>query len=391
MLDAGSWTSDQAPPYDFIEKKRELPSLALALQKESALAVDLEADSLFHYQEKVCLIQVATASNRHILIDPLSVRDLSPLGPVFKDPSIRKVFHGADYDIRSLYRDFGFEVAGLFDTQIAARFLGYKETGLARLLETHFNIVLEKKCQKKDWSMRPLPGTMLAYAVNDVSYLLALSNVLEENLRTLGRLSFVEEECMLQSKVRPAPPNNQPFYINFRGARKLGSRGLAVLEEVLILRDRLAKKWDLPPFKIIGNGTVLEIAMRKPKTEKALGEIPGMSNKQIGRLGRPILNAVERALRMKAEKLPFFPVKKKRTNQPGVTQRVRAAKAWREEKAAKLALDPSLIFTNAQLRALAIAHPKTTMDLQKIDDVRKWQIEAFGEEICTLLNQSTSI
>jgi ribonuclease D len=386
MLDAGSWISNQRQPYDFIETKSELPALAESLQKEPALAVDLEADSLFHYQEKVCLIQVATASNRNILIDPLSVRDLSPLRPVFLDSSIRKVFHGADYDIRSLYRDFGFEISGLFDTQIAARFLGYKETGLAKLLESHFNVVLEKKCQKKDWSKRPLPSTMLAYAVNDVSYLLSLADVLEEDLRTVGRLYFVEEECMIQSKVRPAPPNKRPFYVNFRGARKLGSRGLAALEGILALRDRLARKWDLPPFKIIGNGTVLEIAMKKPKTEKALSKIPGMSKKQMGRLGRSILISLEKASRMKSEELPSFPPRQRKNNRPGVTQRVKTAKAWREKKSVKLALDPSLILTNAQIRALAMAYPKSIMDLHKIEDLRQWQIEAFGEEICALLN-----
>jgi ribonuclease D len=379
--------SNQTQPYDFIETKRELSALAASLQKESALAVDLEADSLFHYQEKVCLIQVATASNRNILIDPLSVKDLSPLRPVFLNSSIRKVFHGADYDIRSLFRDFGFEVSGLFDTQIAARFLGYKETGLAKLLEIHFKVVIEKKFQKKDWSRRPLPSTMLAYAVNDVSYLLSLSDVLEEDLRTVGRLSFVEEECMIQSKVRPAPPHKLPFYVNFRGARKLGSRELAVLEGILVLRDRLARRWDLPPFKIMGTATVLEIAMRKPKTEKALSEISGMSKKQVGRLGRSILVAVERALKMKSEELPSFPPKQRKNNQPGVTQRVKTAKAWREKKAAKLALDPSLILTNTQIRALAMAYPKSKRDLHKIDDIRQWQIEAFGEEICALLNQ----
>jgi ribonuclease D len=202
----------------------------------------------------------------------------------------------------------------------------------------------------------------------------------------VGRLSFVEEECMIQSKVRPAPPNNLPFYVNFRGARKLGSRELAVLEGILVLRDRLAKKWDLPPFKIIGNGTVLEIAMGKPMTEKALSEIPGMSKKQMGRLGRSILIAVERASRMKSKELPFFAATNRKNNQPGVTQRIKAAKAWRKEKAAELALDASLILTNAQIRALAIANPKSLGDLHKIDDVRQWQIEAFGEEICSLLN-----
>ena len=117
-----------------IEKASDLRRIAKYVRTRGVIGVDLEADSMFHYQEKVCLVQMAS-NDQTFLIDPLALKDLSPLAPVFADPDVRKVFHGADYDIRSLYRDFGIEVHSLFDTQIAARFLGFRETSLASLLK----------------------------------------------------------------------------------------------------------------------------------------------------------------------------------------------------------------------------------------------------------------
>ena len=166
------------PTYFVVKERSDLKRIAAGLERETMIGVDIEADSMFHYQEKVCLIQISTTSC-NILLDPLSLVDLSHLSSIFTDPNIRKVFHGADYDIRSLYRDFGIEVNALFDTQIAARFLGIKETSLAYLLKERFGVTVEKKYQKRDWSKRPLPAAMLAYAVQDTCHLLPLSRILE--------------------------------------------------------------------------------------------------------------------------------------------------------------------------------------------------------------------
>lgn len=132
-----------------------LEELALRLGREPVIACDLEADSLHHYREKVCLLQFSTP-DYSALVDPLAVTDLSPLAPVMADPKIRKIFHGADYDMRSLHRDFGIEVENLFDTMIACQFLGEKEVGLAAALKKRFGVELDKQFQKADWSQRLL-------------------------------------------------------------------------------------------------------------------------------------------------------------------------------------------------------------------------------------------
>lgn len=376
--------SKKKPPYLLVKNRSALSRIATELKKEKSIGVDLEADSLFHYQEKVCLIQISTPS-KNFLVDPLPLDDLSPLSPVFSDPNIQKVLHGADYDIRSLYRDFGIEVNALFDTQIAAKFLGIMETGLARLLKDRLGVVVDKKYQKRDWSQRPLPDAMLTYAVTDTLHLLPLSRIFEDELRQRGRLFCVEEECKLLSRVRPLPPDNNPLFLKFNGAKRLDPRGLGVLESILQLRNDTARRRDRPPFKVLVNEAILEIAERCPVTEKDLEPIKGLNARQIKTLGRSILKKTAEALHMPQSDLPVFPKNNGRRITGKVSKRAKLLKEWRAQRAKQIGLDPSLVLTNAQIMDLALSHPKARKDLKDIDTIRAWQRKLFGSEICSLL------
>jgi ribonuclease D len=300
--------SKEKSPYILVEDEDHLNRIATELKKEREIGVDLEANSLFRYHERVCLVQISTP-RQNIIVDPLALDSLSPLASVFSNPKIRKVFHGADYDIRSLYRDFGIEVYALFDTHIAAKALGISKTGLADLLKERLEVTLNKKYRKRDWSKRPLSPGMLAYAVQDTCHLLSLSRILEHELRKKGRFRLVEQECERQAQVRPAPPDTNPLFMKFKGARKLDPRGLAVLDSILRLRDDTARRKDRPPFKIIGNEQIMEIAKRKPATKKDLGQIQGVSARQVKILGPSILKKVEESLTLPEDQLPTFPKK----------------------------------------------------------------------------------
>jgi len=377
--------NQKQPPYLLVENQSDLSRIAAELQKEPVIGVDLEADSMFHYKEKVCLLQISTPS-QNILVDPLSLEDLSPLSPIFSDLNIRKVFHGADYDIRSLYRDFGIEVHSLFDTHIAAKFLGIKETGLASLLERRFQVHTEKKYQKRDWSKRPLPTAMLAYAVLDTCHLLPLSRILEQELRKKARLFCVEEECELLSRVRPAEPNHNPLFWRFKGVRRLDAQNLAMLETILQFREEIALRRDRPPFKILGNGPIMEIVERKPKTLKDFEGITGLSPRLIKTLGRPLLKEIDNAMNLTEDEPPNFPLKKAGPSiGPKVRKRIKTLKEWREKQADRLGLEPSIVCTNDQILSIVIAHPKAPKYMEKIVGVRRWQIKLFGDEICALL------
>jgi ribonuclease D len=378
-----SLTIDNNKPihYLYIKDHAELSRTPKILSGAKIIGIDVESDSMFHYKEKVCLIQIS-APDVNILIDALSIKNLSPLLPVFSDPNICKVFHGADYDIRSLYRDFGVEINSLFDTQIAAKFLGMMQTGLSSCLESKFGVAMEKKYQKKDWSIRPLPKEMLQYAVKDTYYLISLARTFKKELKTKERLSWVEEECELLSRVRPSPPRPEPLFQRFKGASRLAPRSLAVLEGILKWREDRAMKKDVPPFKILGNHQILELVDKKPIKKE---DLECLSPKQIDRLAKSLLDTIQVALAIPDEKLPVFPKEKKQRQSSNVLKKIDALKKWREKYGEKSGLDPSILCPNSLIQSISLMNFCTIQELDRLVEMRNWQKEIFGKEVCTLL------
>lgn len=357
----------------------ELAELAELISRETEIAVDLEMDSLHNYCEKVCLIQISTRTNSW-LIDPLALKDLSPLAGPFSNPEIIIVMHGADYDIRSMHRDFGIEVNNLFDTMIASRFLGLTEFGLAALLKNRFGIELNKKFQKADWSRRPLSEEMCAYAMADTSDLLPLYDQLKAELIQKGRLTWLEEECRLVCQARVSEKEG-PLFLSFKGAGKLKGRNLAILEELLQLRDQLAKELDRPAFKVISGETLLEVAEKRPRNISDLSSIKGMTPGQVQRHGDAILAAVSTALAMPEEMLPSIPRQHRIEPAEGTKERIKQLKEWRQEKSRLLGLEPGVLSPNWLLEGVAEANPAGVETLCEISGIRSWQIELYGKEL----------
>jgi len=370
-----------------IDKTTDLEKTARSLEKENAVAVDLEADSMYHYQEKVCLIQIAT-KKISVVIDPLAIKDLSSLKPLFSNPVIQKIFHGADYDIRSLYRDFDIQINNLFDTELACRFLGIKETGLQAVLKKLFKIDIDKKYQKKDWSKRPLPEEMITYASKDVIYLLPLARMLIRRLEKTSRLAWVLEECEDLSRVRSELPNNAPLFNRFKGAGRLKTRSLAVLEALLQFRKHIAKKKDRPLFKIIGNDPLMQIATARPVTLRRLKGINALSEKQISMYGKDLIQVVADALKTPESELPVYPSNNSTVLPNGVSARIKALKTWRVSKARALEIDPGMLCNNALITAIAIQNPRDTESLEKVKEMKRWQNQVFGSEIITVLKKA---
>ncbi|HRE47530.1 MAG TPA: ribonuclease D, partial [Aggregatilineales bacterium] len=175
------------PPIQMIDSDQSLLRLVERLANEALIAVDTESNSLYAYYERVCLIQISTQTGDWV-IDPLALDDLSPLGTIFADPHIEKVFHAAEYDLMCLKRDYEFIFLNLFDTMVTARILGRKAIGLGSLLEDYFDLHMDKRFQKANWSERPLPKDMLRYAQKDTHYLPALRDKLYEELVGRGLL-----------------------------------------------------------------------------------------------------------------------------------------------------------------------------------------------------------
>ena len=371
--------------FKIIETSTQLENLVHHLGTQKVIAFDLEADSMYHFQEKICLIQAATRQ-MNAVIDPLRLKDLSSLGPVFANPSIKKIFHGADYDVRSLYRDFEIEIHNLFDTQVACKFLGIRSTGLESVLLQQFNIHLDKKYQRKDWSIRPLPAEMLAYAANDVCHLLPLAHKLEEELNMKGRHRWVQEECELLSLVRPVNNNHEPLFMHFKGAGRLRPRNLAVLEGLLQYRRKVAELKDRPLFKVFSNKSMLQLAVDRPTSLKGLTGVDVLSHRQLKMYGNDLVEVIQNALKIPTAKLPNYPHQRAPVMNPAVPLRIKALKKWRDKKAKTLGIEPGILINKSVMSVLATEKPTNERSLMAIAELKKWQIQEFGHDILMVFN-----
>lgn len=342
---------------------------------------------MHHFKERVCLIQMA-ANGKKALIDAIALSDMSPVKPLFSDPDIEKIFHGADYDIRSLHRYFQIEVSHLFDTQVAAMWAGDRETGLEAALRTRVGVSITKKYQKKDWSMRPLPPEMLDYAISDVGHLVDLSQSLKRDLRRMGRLEWVLEECEAVSRVRRSEKEPGPLFAGVKGAGRLKPRSLAALESLLKFRKSAAKKKDRPLFKIISDRRLLEIARAMPGDMKRLKALNALSPRQTAMHGKEILRRLERVRKADPSDYPA-PAKRKprRRRSRRAASRMEALKAWRDRKAGELALPQGLVCGKKIMAAVAEADPSGPGDLEKIPGMRPWRRREFGPEILSALEK----
>lgn len=373
------------PAYRFIRTAAELEQFVDRISREKILAVDLEADSMFHFQEKVCLLQMA-GNGENVVIDPLEVNDLSPLAPLFYDKGICKVFHGSDYDVRSLYRDFSIEINNLFDTQLASMFVGERETSLGAVVCKRFGIKLDKRYQKKDWSRRPLPDGMIEYAASDVFHLIPLARQLMGELEEKGRLEWVKEECDYLSAVRTSANAGEPLFLRFRGAGRLPRRSLAALEGLLHYRRNLALKKDRPLFKVFSNTALLKIATEMAGTPKAMETARCLSAKQIRIYGKPLAKVVRQANTLATTDLPVYPRRRRASVSPRVPERIKVIKAWRDDRADRLELDPTLLFNKALMTAIAVDKPADINGLRNVEGIHNWQVAVFGEEILGVLS-----
>ncbi len=365
----------------WIRTPEDLAGLAASLEGCRAMALDTESDSLYHHFEKVCLVQIATDRGQAVLVDALAVRDLSPLAPAMADPRLVKVLHGADYDVTTLKRDFGFSFAALFDTMIAARFLGRSEIGLAAVARDELGVALTKDNQKDDWSRRPLTPQQEAYALSDVLHLVELQARLSEKLAAVGRLGWLEEECEAVARLEPAARKRDPLaYLGLKGARRLTPRALAALRELHAWRERRAEEKDTPPFKILGNEALIRLAELRPRDAAGLGAVPGVLPR-LQRQAGELLGAVRRAEDLKESELPQLTRSPRPVVEDAVRQRVERLKAFRARKGAELQLDISIVLPQRLIDRLAEARPRDTAGLGQVEGLRRWRVEAFGAEL----------
>lgn len=367
-------------PVELIETSDALSGLFGDLAAESLLAVDTEAASFHRYRDRVYLLQVSSR-RRTAVVDPLAVRDLGALGRLLADPGVEIVFHDADYDLRLLEQEYGFRATRLFDTRIAAQLLNEPGIGLAALLEKYFGVRLDKRFQRADWSARPLSREMISYAASDTRHLPGLRDIMREQLAARGRLGWAEEEFELLAQVRWRNDQGEPAFLRMKGAKALKGRALAVLREVHQWREELAARSDRAPFRILSNEPMLEIARAQPRDASALRAMRGVGGELVERRGRELLAAVQRGLELPESEIPRLARAARRPPDPAYETRLERLKALRNELAARYELAPGVLCPNGTLEAIARAEPRSVEELRSIPELRRWQIEEFGDAL----------
>jgi ribonuclease D len=278
-------------PPALVADPESLTRLLESLRGERVVALDTESNSFHVYKERVCLLQVSSPTADWV-VDPLAV-DAAPLAEVFCDGR-EVVLHGADYDVRCLRREYGWRFPRLFDTMAASRRLGHPGLGLSAVVEAHFGVKLSKGFQRSDWGRRPLTQEQLAYAALDTHFLLPLHARLTAELETRGLLASAREEF---ARIAAAEPRERVFdpegWRRIKGARELDAAGARVLRALYLAREERARASDRPPFKVLGDQTLLELARVRPRTQEALRAFHGVTPNVLRRMGDAILQATQ--------------------------------------------------------------------------------------------------
>jgi len=370
----------------WIATPQALQQMTNSIAAEPVLAIDTESNSLYVYREQVCLIQISTPDHDY-LIDTLAIKDLSPLADIFANPLQEKIFHASEYDIICMKRDYGFEFANLFDTMIAARILGEQSIGLASLLNSRLGIELNKKYQRANWGIRPLPKAMLEYASQDSHYLYKLRMILDKELHEKHLTELAREDFRLACEVEAHSPNgNSCNSWKVAGAAPLNPQEAAILQELCEFREKEASRQNLPPFKIISNDTLVRLTQLHPTSVTDLLGVKGLTVRVLERYGTGIFAAIYRG-----ETAP--PLKRPRKNKPDeqYLTRLNALREWRKKKGLELKVESDVILPREQVEMIASISPKTMDDLKVVMKEIPYRSHHFGKEILGVLKQQETI
>ena len=368
----------ERPPI-WVDQPGTLNEMMQDIMQQPEVGLDTESNSLFAYQERVCLIQLSTP-NQDYLLDTLALPDLSTLGSLFASASIQKVFHAAEYDLVCLKRDYGFSFTNIFDTMIAARTLGYKEIGLASMLQQVLGITIDKRYQRANWGQRPLKPEMLEYARLDSHYMIALRDHLLSQLTDRNRLSMLQEDCDRLCRTSQPMPNHKVDIWKVKGATDLNPRQLSALQSLLDHREKIARSEDKPPFKILSEQALLEVAQTQPRYMEELNLLPSLSHGQIQRFGKGLLLAIKNS-----KNVPVMPRNFHKKPDNKLLARKDMLSDWRKQKGERLDVPSDVILPRELMLQIAEENPRSLEDLEKIMSGAPFRFDAYGKEIISKL------
>ena len=379
-----------------VKSELELVEAVSLLKNCTEIAIDTESNGMYAYKERVCLIQVATADHCFI-IDTLLIEDMTPLDKIMSDRNVLKILHGSDYDLRCLNRDYGFNLRSLFDTQIGARFLGDTRPNLGSVLDIYLDVQIKKshKLQTSNWGLRPLSYEALEYAASDVEHLIDLHEELTQRLEKLDRYPWVYEECQRLEQIKYVEPLAPDVaFLNLRGSKKLTPSGLAILKGLFLWRDTKASVKDVPPSRILTNDDLIELCLQA-ESLRSTNRVTILKVLTEGARVNPSIpyNYLDEILDILVQAVDAPEVhrpEQRRINSfkdPEAKDRLHLLKQWRQNRAACLSLDPSLIWPVKSLERIAIETDRWHTEVTDLENssVRSWQVKEFSEELQNLI------
>ena len=367
----------------WIDHPKQLRTMLKDLERYPLLAVDTELNSLYVYQEQVCLIQFSTGETDY-LVDPLAISDLSPLETIFSNPNIEKIFHAAEYDLICLKRDFGFRFRNIFDTMVAARILGRESVGLGAMLKEAFGLDVDKRFQRANWGKRPLSPAQLAYARLDTHYLIDLRSRLKAELVDKGWWPLAEEDFRAAEQVTLPDQDPSPSRcLRISGSQDLSPIQLSILQSLCQYRDEVARHSNLPPFKVLSNRVLLEVARTHPQSFQELEQVNELTPRLLSRHSEGLLEAVEQGY----EAGPVERIHNHNRPSEDFLFRLEALRNWRKDTGQQMGVQSDVILPRTILEEIAQANPKNKSELAELMGHLPWRLERFGDAILRMLER----
>jgi ribonuclease D len=386
---------------ELVDRAEGLPALVERLVRSRRLAADLESNGLFAYTARLCTLQLLDADTAEVLVvDPLELPDaaLEPLRALLGEAGPRKIIHDVAFDARILAQH-GLPLGNVFDTALAARFLGVQATGLSALAEARLGLKLSKKMQHHDWGRRPLNREALEYLANDVQVLPPLAAQLEAEIAAKHLEAELEEETRyrLSTAQRDAAiPDPRPAYVRIRDAEKLPRPVLAALRELAEVREVEARRLGVPPFKVMDNAVLIALASKPPASKAELAATRGAQHPRAQALHGALWDAVERSrgaadvpANERAEFLTPAP-KPPRAELTAMRQREQRLMAWRKAQAAARGVDEQAVLPGHVLRRLSEQAPATRELLAGTAGLGAFRAERDGTALLQALHGSGS-
>lgn len=366
----------------FISSHQELADFCEQITSSEYIAVDTEFVRDKTFYPRLCLIQIASPSVI-ACIDPIALSDLSALRPIFTSPGIIKIFHAARQDLEVLNLDIGVIPNPIFDTQIAATLLGLGEQiGYGNLVKKYLNINLSKQHARADWEQRPLSAEQLAYAADDVRYLVELYPLMLEDLDKHGRRDWLKDDFSALTDPSLYETDVSELWQRISGNQKLRRKQLAVLQELCVWREQTAKNKDKPRKWILADNSMIAIATQMPASTGQLSKIRGLNKAIVDTHGDAITAAVNTALSRPEEQWPT--AKKRRQLDKNQEATIDALMAIAKLKAQEHSISVGAIVNRNELEKLVLG--ETNLPIQS-----GWRYSLIGQTLDLFLNNKLSL